>query len=281
MWRFVLLLALAVPANSGAEPLHVMVSVPPLEYLVERIGGPRVQVRSMVQPGFSPATYEPTPRQVKDLAMADLYVRTGVPFENAWMTRIRSANPTMLVLDAREAIPAHTTEGDTTHDGHDPHAWTSPLLAKRMGQNIRDALVALSPGDQEAFESGFRELAAELDALDNDVRETLSGLSNRHFMVYHPAWAHFAATYGLTQVPIEKDGKEPGARALVNLIEQARQDGITVVFIQPQFDRRLASQVARAIGGRVEVLDPLSADYSENLRQIARRITEADSASLP
>ncbi|MEA3410938.1 MAG: zinc ABC transporter substrate-binding protein [Pseudomonadota bacterium] len=281
MWRFVLLLTLVAPANGAAEPLRVMVSVPPLKYLVERVGGPRVQVRSMVQPGFSPATYEPMPRQVKDLARADLYVRSGVPFENAWMTRIRSTNPTMLVLDAREGIPAPATEGHATHDGHDPHAWTSPLLAKQMAFNVRDALIALAPEDRATFESGYQTLAGELDALDEEIREILSDLTTPRFMVYHPAWGHFADRYGLVQIAIESDGKEPGARALANLIEQARQDGITVVFIQPQFDRRMANQVAKAIGGKVEVLDPLSADYTKNLRQVARRLAEADGASLP
>ncbi|MCG6869806.1 MAG: zinc ABC transporter substrate-binding protein [Gammaproteobacteria bacterium] len=275
LWRFVLSLALATPALSAAEPIRVVVSVPPLEYLVERVGGPRVQVQSMVQPGFSPATYEPTPKQVKNLAGADLYVRTGVPFENAWLTRFRSANPDMEVLDAREGLEVQISDRHGKHDGHDPHVWTSPPLAGHMARNIRDTLISLAPGNATAFEAGYAALNAELGALDVELRKTLSDLPTSRFMVYHPAWGHFAERYGLTQIAIEKDAKEPSARALIALIDEAKRDGITVVFIQPQFDRRLAEQVARAIGGHVEVLDPLSPDYMENLREVARRIAAA------
>jgi zinc transport system substrate-binding protein len=94
-------------------------------------------------------------------------------------------------------------------------------------------------------------------------------------MVFHPAWGYFAETYGLTQVPIEKEGKEPGARALAALIEQARREQVKVIFVQPQFSRRSAEQVARAIGGQVVAIDPLAPDYADNLRQAARSIAAA------
>jgi zinc transport system substrate-binding protein len=278
LWRFVLSLTLASPALSAEEPIRVVVSVPPLEYLVERVGGPRVQVQSMVQPGFSPATYEPTPKQVTNLAGADLYVRTGVPFENAWLTRFRSANPDMEILDAREGLEVQLSDRHREHAGHDPHVWTSPRLAGHMARNIRDALISLAPDDATAFEAGFAALNAELGALDAELRKTLSNLPSSRFIVYHPAWGYFAERYGLTQIAIEKDGKEPSARALIALIDEAKRDGIVVVFVQPQFDRRLAEQVARAIGGHVEILDPLSPDYSENLREVARRIAAAGTA---
>jgi zinc transport system substrate-binding protein len=199
-----------------------------------------------------------------------LYVRTGVPFEDAWMERIRSANPRMQVIDVRDGITLRTHA-----DESDPHVWTSPPLVRHMVGVIRDKLSTLDPAHAADFARNHDAFVAELQALDRELRALLDPLPNRKFMVFHPAWGYFADTYGLTQVPIEREGKEPGARALAALIEQAKQEKIKVVFVQPQFDKRNARQVAQAIGGAVIAVDPLAADYIDNLRRVGREFARA------
>ncbi len=270
---------LSMPVHS--QPVTVFVSVQPQKTFVERVGGEHVQVFSMVQPGHSPATYEPTPRQVARLARADLYIRIGVPFENAWMGRISAVNPHMRVLDARQGIDLRQLEshGQDEHPGHvheiDPHIWTSPPLVRRMADDIRRVLGEMLPQRRTEFDANYEEFAAELDALDLEIRQLFADLSQRRFLIFHPAWGYFADTYGLEQIAVEKGGKEPGAKSLSILIGQARREQVKVIFIQPQFDRKLAEQFARNIDARVEVLDPLAADYIPNLRRAARLIAGA------
>jgi len=309
--RYLLALLLTLLNGSAvAEPLRVFVSVLPQKTFVERVGGPGIDVQVMVQPGASPHTYDPTPRQVAALAQADLYVAVGVSFEDAWMGRIRAANPRMRVLDSSQGIdlrameaPDHDGEPGRGHadegqskaahglGGHgegesgqgvghepqvrDPHLWTSPPLVKQMAVGIRDVLTQLDPGNGPAYAANFDAFSTELDALDQEIRTRLTGLASRRFMVYHPAWGYFADTYGLTQVAIEREGKEPGPRALAALIEQARREQVKAIFVQPQFSRKAAAQVASAIGGRVEVMDPLAADYVDNLKRVASVLAEA------
>jgi zinc transport system substrate-binding protein len=269
-----LLLYLLPTAASAGQPLRVVVSVLPQVALVERVGGQHVQVNALVRPGYSPATYDPTPRQVTSLAEADLYVRAGMPFEEAWLPRILAVNPRMVVMDTR----TETTSGHADPHGHDasgdPHTWTSPPQAQAMAARIRDELARLMPGQRDSFDAGYAALAAELEALDAELRALLEPLEDRRFLVYHPAWGHFAATYGLTQLAIERDGKEPGARSLAALIEQARAAHIRVVVTQPQFHSRTAQQVARRIGGRVEVVDPLAPQIGPSLRRLAQLIVQ-------
>ncbi len=295
-----LLLLLLVPAAGFAEPLRVFASVLPIETFVEKIGGEHVDARAMVRPGFNPHTYDPTPQQISALANTVLYVRIGVPFEDAWMERIRSANPDMQVLDARDGIALremeahwHEEEGhdqargadvrdddQKDHDAHadersqgheqDPHVWTSPRLVKHMVGVVRDKLSELDPAHAAEFARNHDAFVAELDALDRDLHALLDPLPNRRFMAFHPAWGYFADSYGLTQVPIEREGKEPGARSLAALIDQAKREKIQVVFVQPQFDKRSATQVAQAIGGGVVAVDPLASDYIDNLRRVGR-----------
>jgi zinc transport system substrate-binding protein len=273
-------------AAQGVEPLRVFVSVLPQKTFVEKVGGDRVQVEAMVQPGDSPHTYDPTPRQVAALARADLYVAIGGTFEDAWMGRIRGVNPKMQVLDTGEGIALRPIEAHADADGHgadghdhehgpsDPHLWTSPLLVKQMALRIRDSLSGLDPANAALYATNAAAFAAELDALDRDIRARLAGVAGSRFMVYHPAWGYFADTYGLIQIPIEHEGKEPGPRALAALIDQARRDGVRLIFVQPQFSRKAAAQVAAAIGGRVEVVDNLAADYAANLRRVADALAQ-------
>jgi zinc transport system substrate-binding protein len=285
--RILLYVAILLPGLANAAPASVFVSVLPLQTFVEKVGGPHVAVQTMVRPGYNPATYEPTPKQIAALAQARVYFAVGVPFENSWLGRIRSANPEMEVVDTRSGIPprpaapvhdddggdgASVTPGGHHHAAMDPHTWTSPMLAKQMARNIRDTLIRHDPSHRHDFARNFEAFAAELDELDVEVRTLLKDVNARQFMVFHPAWGYFADAYGLTEIAIEHEGKEPGARTLTALIEQARRENVKVIFVQPQFGQQAARQVAHEIGGRVAVIDPLAADYADNLRRVARLI---------
>jgi zinc transport system substrate-binding protein len=279
------------PSTAGtATPLTVYVSVLPQQQFAEAIGGQHIRAHVMVGPGRSPASYEPSPRQMIELADARLYWRIGVPFEDVWMARIADANPSMRILDARDGItlrdmesaaavfsaePGHGGHDDHVHSLKDPHIWLSPPLVRHMCERFRDALVTLDPAHAADYRANFERYAQQLDQLDADIRRTLTSVPSRRFMVFHPAWGYFAHTYGLTQIPIEIEGKSPGPRTLAAIIDLARHEHIHVIFVQQQFSRTDAEAVARAIDARVVAVDPLAADYMTNLRQVAQRFAAA------
>jgi zinc transport system substrate-binding protein len=122
MQELLLLLILSVvPAVGFAEPLRVVASVAPIRTFVKAIGGQHVDAQAMVRPGFNPHAYDPTPQQISALTGAVLSIRTGMPFEIAWMDRIRSANQGTQLLDARAGIALREMEAHA-HDqhGHEP-----------------------------------------------------------------------------------------------------------------------------------------------------------------
>jgi zinc transport system substrate-binding protein len=280
-------------ADDEAPALKVFASVLPVQTFVDAVGGERVDTEVMVRPGQSPATYDPSPKQVAALAEADLYVRVGVPFEDAWMKRIQAANPGMSILDLRDGLPLRTLEAhdhghDHAHDqahpdqdaeAMDPHIWTSPPLVRAMATALRERLSALDPEGAALYARNQQRFDAELQALHEALEARLAELDQRAFLVYHPAWGYFADTYDLEQIPIERAGKEPGPRRLSALIEQAQATGARAIFVQPEFDQRAAQQIARSIGGRVESATPLAGDYAANLRRFARILVEADPMS--
>ena len=144
-----------------------------------------------------------------------------------------------------------------------------------QARSILTALQAVDPGHGSAYEANYRAFILELVDLDAFLRTTFDPFKGSSFMVFHPSWGTFAHTYGLNQVPIEIEGKNPKPAQLHELIEHARENRIKVVFVQPQFSTKNAGQISRAIGGRVVAVDPLSRDWATNLRRVAEEFKHA------
>jgi zinc transport system substrate-binding protein len=245
--------------------IQVIVTIPPQAEFVEKIGGEKVQVTVMVPLGASPHTYEPTPRQLMEVSRAEIYfqVGSGVDFELAFASKLVELNKEMLVVNCSRGIQII---------GGDPHVWLSPRNAKRMVRNIYDVLVKVDPENEDYYRMNLESYLTELENLDKEIREILRNLTNRRFMVYHPAWGYFSREYDLTQIPVEREGKEPTAKGLMALIDQARRLNMKVIFVSPQFDRKKAEVIVESINGRIVFLDPLAKDYVENLRTVALKL---------
>jgi len=276
-WFRVSLLAvavgLAVPVGCGkaanpAGEIGVVVTILPQVEFVENVGGEKVDVTVMVPLGAGPHTYEPLPSQMKALARAKMYAKvgSGVEFELVWMEKLVATNQKMLVVDCSRGIQLMEK---------DPHVWMSPLNAKIMVQNICDGLVQVDPANRAHYEKNRDAYLHKLTELDQDIREALSGVTNRRFMVYHPSFGYFAKEYNLTMLPVEEEGKEPTPAGIVRLIEQAKEDNIKAIFASPQFNPRSAEVIADEIGGSVVLIDSLAGDYIANLRTVLGELVQA------
>ena len=271
-------LSLAGTGQAATAPLPVFVSILPQKYFVEQIGGTRVDVRVMVQPGASPATYEPSPRQMAALTRSVLYFAIGVPFEQVWLEKIAAANPRMTLVRTdrgidKRAMATHDHEaGEHARQGLDPHIWLAPRLVRIQARTILEALKEADPAGQEIFTANYRAFISAVEQLDRELHDLLQNGQNRRFMVFHPSWGYFAEAYGLEQIPVETEGKNPKPAQLRALIEEARRQDIRVIFVQPQFSTRSAELIAREIDGEVVHADPLAADWSGNLRKVAALI---------
>lgn len=273
-----------------AEDINVFVSIPPQAYFVERIGGGHVRVQVMVGPGQSPATYEPTPKQMAALTGTELFFRIGVPFENSWLDRIASVNPEMRIIDCRDGLALRQIESHSHEEEHsgkeedhsieeeggspDPHTWLSPARVKIMAETITAALIEAKPELKSTFRNNFNIFIQDLDKVDKEIKDILVPHKGKKFLVFHPAWGYFADDYGLIQVPVEIEGKSPTVRSMAGVIEEARELGIKVIFVQQQFSRSTARVVAMEIGGKVVPMDPLDRDYINNLKFIAKTLAE-------
>lgn len=277
-WTGILCLSTLVFAN-----INVVVSIPPQKSFVEAIGGEFVSVEVMVLPGNSPHSYEPKPSQMKAISNAHLYMTIGVEFEGAWMQKFANQNKAMHIIDNTKGIEKlflkeathhpSTTPHAHEHKGEDPHVWTSPSNIKIIAKNILDALVQADIKHKASYEANYQTFISKVEHIDAQIKQHLSALSPRSkFMVFHPSWGYFAEHYGLEQIAIEVEGKEPKVKELAYILEEAKEEKVTAIFAQPEFSDKSAKQIAQALGIRVIKVSPLSTQWDETLLQLASAI---------
>jgi zinc transport system substrate-binding protein len=247
-----LLIALALSGciSQTEKPEQVMVAttIAPLGDFVKAVGGERVSVSVLVPPGAEPHTFEPTPSQIRQVADADIYVKNGVGLES-WMDNILKVNPQMLVVDTSRGINLISDSYEATNAGGfnatDMHIWLSPRNAMIQVQNICDGLIEVDPAGRDYYIKNRDSYISELKELDSYLNSTFAGTEKKKFVVLHPAWIYFARDYGLEQIAIEVEEKEPGPRYLAEVVNVARANNITTVFVEPQYNPKLAEVIAK------------------------------------
>ena len=292
----VLFMVFLVISSLSAQVKDVTVSILPQKYFVEKIAGDKINVNVMVKPGFSPATYEPKTSQMKKLSSSIVYFAIDVPFENSWLKKFENANKKMMIVDTSNGIKKlemqehvhhdehaeHAEHTDHTdhdehadhdeHEGLDPHVWTDPILVKIQAKNIYDALVKVDNKNALFYKKNYESFLLELDLLHKKIETILKPYKDKAFMVFHPSWGYFAKRYSLEQFAIESEGKEPKPKELVELIKDAKEHNIKVVFVAPQFSQNSAKTIAKSINGKVIAIDTLSLDWNNSLIKTAEVI---------
>jgi len=278
-------LLMAALGAAGESPC-VAVSIEPLAFFVERLEGPEACVTVLVGPGQSPHIYEPAPKQLAEVSSAKIFLGAAMPFEQRVVSKVAAVNPGLKVIDPTKGIkrrPMDDAEPASNHADHDlevqagapdPHVWLDPNNAKIIARNVADALIREDAPHAADYEKNLQTLLRELGSLDARLREILWPYKGRTFYVYHPAFGYFADAYGLKQVSVEISGKEPTARQLAEFVDRAKRENVRVIFVQKSFPSRAAEAVAKAIGGTVIKIDPLSRNYIENLEAVALEMRE-------
>jgi zinc transport system substrate-binding protein len=262
------LLASSCKVESDERPV-VTVSIEPLRYFAEQIGGDKFKVVTMVPGGASPETYEPTAQQMADLTESVLYIKVGdLGFERTWMKRMKANMQHLITVDASEGVAPLPTYAHHS----DPHTWTSPANALQMANNICRAMILIDGKDSTIYHERLDSLAQRIMTLDAKIDSMLAKARARSFLIYHPALTYFARDYKLRQLAIEDNGREPSAATLKRLIDEARGDSVELMFVQKEFANRNVETVVKATGADTVVINPLSYDWEGEMLKIVEAI---------
>ena len=272
---WVLIFSVLTPAIAAAQKVYV--TIPPQAFLVEWLAGDLVQVDILLPPGASPATYEPTPKQMAALDNAQAYLQIGSPFEGPILEKVAELMPELHIVDCRAGVELEPMGGGGHDHGAgllDPHIWLDPQRMKIIASTTAEALEALLPDEAQGIEERLAVLHHAIDATDTRVAAVLAPFAGRTLLVFHPAYGYFTRRYGLNQMAVEVDGRAPSARRLATVVDELRHQPVPALFVQPQFSRSAAERVANALDCKLVELDPLAGDYLANLEIMADRIAE-------
>jgi zinc transport system substrate-binding protein len=259
-----LLLSLAA-GNCGRPPVEnpdgrfsVIASILPLADFAREIGGDRVRVEVLVQPGASPHTYELVPSQLQAASRARLLVLNDIGLE-FWRDGLISAadNPRLTVVNASEGLSI--IAGDDDEPGGNPHVWLSPRNAMHQVRMIRDALVKSDPDGSQIYQSNATKYLGQLDTLDHEIRKEVGTFAHRKFVAFHAAWAYFARDYGLEEADVieRRPGQEPSPEDIASIVQLVRSIHAQAIFAEPQFSPKAVEVIAEEAGAQVLFLNPL------------------------
>ena len=265
--------------------ITVAVGIVPEAMFVEKVAGDLVQVVTMIPPGNSPANYQPTAAEMAALSDAKVFFAMQTPTEEAnILPKVKDFNSDIEIVNLRDAVSEiyplryitghdHEEEGETEHDADeaeektiDPHIWLSPKRVIVMVGAIADKLSEIDGKNEGIYRENAEKYINEIEALDIDLKQAVSALENKTFLIYHGAYGYFAEDYGLEMISLEGAGKPVTAAMMQEVIDYAKNEGIKNVFYQVEFDDRQAKTVAQEIGGNVTRVEPLSPDYIGGLR---------------
>ncbi len=269
-----LLLALAlcmtgVSALAEATDLTVAVTILPQKAWVQAVAQDLADVVVIVPAGSSPGNYEPTPMEMEAFSKASVYFTIGVPTEKA---NILPSAEGMLVVDLPALVSEAYEDRTFASGGRDPHIWLSPKRASVMVNAIADALAQVDAANADTYRANADDYLAQLAEVDQYIATTLEGMENKEFIAYHPAYGYLADDYGLIMYSLEESGKEATPEKMAELIDLAKEKGITTVFSQAEIDSKQPDAFAEDIGGQKVMLAPLAENYIENLKSMADAI---------
>jgi zinc transport system substrate-binding protein len=249
----------------------IAVSIPPQKYITDTIAKDLVNTIVVVKPGNSPHTYEPKPSQMVALSKAKLYLAIGVEFENAWLPKFAEQNSNLKIVHLDKNI----TKQSISHNSkvkNDPHIWLSISNLKTIAKQSADALISIDSANKEQYSKNLNIFLEELEKTNAKLKEILSGISPREFLIFHPSWGYFAKEYNLKQIPIEIDGKEPSPKELVAVLKLAKKYKVKAIFTQPEFSQKHANLIAKELNIRVKKVSPLKEQVLDNMLEFANTL---------
>jgi zinc transport system substrate-binding protein len=258
--------------SRGPGERIITVSIAPFKYFVEAIAGDDFKVNIMVPAGSDPHVYEPFPGQINELRKSEGYISNGyLGFEMNWLDRFYETNRSMKRLSLGEKInllvSPHQHEGEHV-EGADPHYWVSLKCSMIMASSVKDFLTGLNPSQSLKYDSNYHSLLLKIEDLDKKAQRLFSTVQKKSFMIYHPNLAYIARDYGLEEIPVEYEGKEPPPSRIKDLIDNGRKAGVKIIFIQREYDTKNAKSIAKEIGAKLKIIDPLSEDWLKSTSDI-------------
>lgn len=285
---FALAMQTNTPESTDGKAIQITATIPPIAMIAEAIVGENGSVHTILAPGASPHTFEPTPQDIRRTGESSLIFAVGHELDT-WVTDISSATGDVSVVTVDYGIElisyddhahddvhlhgeheddhdehADTLESDAHGDEHlhgayDPHYWLSPDNAKRIANTMRDALVAIDQSNEASYTANYESFIDELVAAEEVWQGTLAAITDSRIVTFHDAWEYFAryadVTVAATVEPFA--GQQPTPQYLAQLQDTIQDTGVSALFTEPQLASDAVAAFISDTGVNYAILDPL------------------------
>ncbi len=270
--------------TANKKTLNIYTTVYPLQYFAKRIGGSHVNVSSIYPPGSNEHTFEPTQRDMMNLADADYFFYVGLGLEGFVEKSKKSLqNEQVQMVEtaaqvSKDKLVVSTGKEEDEHEGnhedghehgqYDPHVWLSPVISQDLAKSIKNALVKAQPKNKSEFETNYESLVKDLNKLNNDYKTMANNAKHKTFFVSHAAFGYIAGTYGLNQVAIAglNSQDEPSQKTLAHIVDQAKEDNVRYILFEQNVSSNLAKVIQNDIGAQPLTLHNLSVLTKEDIQ---------------
>ncbi|MCA1010199.1 zinc ABC transporter substrate-binding protein [Halobacillus halophilus] len=291
--------------ENNESALQINTTVYPLQYFAEQIAGEAAEVETILPPGTDPHTYEPTTKEMVNMAEADAFIYNGAGLEGYAQKISDSLKPEdVKVLEAakgmdlkehvhnhgieaeqsdhahkdgdhadEEVSTSHEGEEQSDHEGHDhgendPHVWLDPIRSIQLAENIKDMLIELKPEQEEQFNKNFKELEQKLMDLDHQFHKQLENKPKSEIIVSHAAYGYWEQAYGIEQIALSglSPSNEPSQKELENIIETAEAHDLNHVLFEQNVTPKVAEVVQSEIGAEPLRIHNLSVLTEEDIQ---------------
>lgn len=252
--------------ESDNSKMKIAVTILPYSGIVKEIGGDKVDVTVLVPPQSACETYEPTPVDIAKAAKSQFYFSVGAnyAFEKNLLKGIEENYKNIEVVDCSDGIEIKE---------NNPHVWLYPAGLKTIAEHIYKSLKKARPEFENYFLINKEKYFKQIDSADALIKTELEPVKGSKILVFHPSWLYFAGNYGLSQVAIEEEGKEPTAQDLKQIVDLARRYNIKTIFLEPNTSEAPAAAIKEELKADASLLNPMEENILSNLIQTANKIS--------
>jgi zinc transport system substrate-binding protein len=276
--------------GNGVENLKIYTTIYPFQYFAERIGGEYITVENIVPPGSDAHSVEVTMKDMMDVAESKAFIHSGTAlegFSDALIDAVK--NEDVKIVNATEKIDfitgledSHSEEESEEKNEEenveehaeigegtsvDPHVWLDPNRSITIANNIKSALIEISPENTEVFEDNFDSLKQDLELLDETFKTMVTNTDSNTFLVSHSAYGYWEDAYGLQQIGISglSPTDEPSHKHLVEIIELVNEQKLQYIYFEPNLANKVANSIQAETGLNALTLNNLESISEENL----------------
>jgi zinc transport system substrate-binding protein len=270
-------------AYPNTKKIKAFVTVAPQAGILKQIAENLIDVDVLVD-ASCPETFSPSAKQIKKLSDTDVYFKLSLPFEDSWIKKTSLSKDKVIQMGKgiklRDVDNFKTLAKDLPcdcgkehkhahhHGSKDPHTWMSLKNSIKMAQNSYDVLIKLMPEHKKEFKKNLEDYKKRLNNLDSKLKKRFKAQKNKNLFVFHPVFGYFADDYGLKQIPIQVEGKEPSAKQLTQIIDIIKNENAEIIFTQPEFSDKTAKAIAKQSNAKTLAISIYDEDITLTIKEL-------------